>query len=119
MKRALALTFMLFCGSFTPGFALSSGDIGPVTDEAQATRYLDAVFQASQCHLSEAALLVQMRADGQSPSDLDRANPSVNTSKLMRHRWVFKTLQDLIASGSVCPDASDPAATISKFGGCA
>jgi len=102
-----------------PVGAATSADIGPVTGREDATRYLDAVFAAAECRITEAGLLKQMRADKQSPSKADRANPGVNTDKQLRHRWIFKTLQEMVARGEVCADSTDPALSIAKFGACA
>lgn len=114
-STAVAVVLGLVCGG---AFAATSADVGPVGDKADATRYLNAVFVQSQCRISEADLLVKMRADRQSPTAEDRSQPSIGTLMLIRHRWIFSTLQDLIATGQVCQDPGDISIAISKFGGC-
>ena len=120
MKNTLAsLVFLSAAALATGPVWANSADIGPVSDRSDAARYLEAVFAESACQITEANLLEQMRADGQSPTSADMSMPSTGTDKMIRHRWIFVTLQEKFANGDVCADSEDLTLAISKFGGCA
>lgn len=122
MRRALVLAAFMAALPMLPTLALAgttSAAVGPVGDRADAAAYLDAVFVDNACRVNEARLLEIMKADGQSPTEADMAGQSIGTDKLIRHRWIFLTLQEMIKDGRVCQDVNDETLAISKFGGCA
>lgn len=119
MRAGAILAALLAVATPVGADTRASSDLGPVTTAAEARAYLDAVFAAHECRISEAALLEVMRADGQSPRDLNATQGAANPDKLMRHRRVFHELQVLAGDGAVCTDEQEPTVSIAKFGACA
>ncbi|RMD89912.1 MAG: hypothetical protein D6811_11510 [Alphaproteobacteria bacterium] len=117
--RAIAVAAVLAGPALASAPPPPSAALGPVASAADARAYLDAVFFAHGCAIDEATLLAVMRADGQSPADLTAAQGSASPEKLMRHRWIFRTLQAMREDGELCPDPADPTRSLAKFGACA